>query len=207
MTFTRVMYRLRERQAISSLCPLSITYYKSCAKKEITNDGKWGNGGSEIRKAFRFVPSRGNTDQKEFSLFFYYLLNYIVILHCNRLQHALAAIITTLYSRRVNLSFFNLPPKATIFQRFIWERWEHDWINRRPGSRSIKQFPPFRFSTRFRKIFFGPKYYFKDIKSLLHLWWVCPCIIYDSYVHSFPPSRGAIQAGGLNTQRDFFNKL
>lgn len=35
-------------------------------EKEITNDGKWGNGGPGIRKAFRFAPSRGTRIQKDF---------------------------------------------------------------------------------------------------------------------------------------------
>ena len=66
MTFTCVMYWLRERQVISSLCLLSITRYKSCAKKKLRTTG---NGEMELRrswKAFRFALSRGTWIKKNF---------------------------------------------------------------------------------------------------------------------------------------------
>lgn len=66
MTFTRVMYRLRERQVISSLCPLSITRYKSCAKRRLRMTE---NGETEVRgsgKLFEACSFARNTDAKEF---------------------------------------------------------------------------------------------------------------------------------------------
>lgn len=168
-------------------------------EEKITNDGKRGNGGPGIRKAFRFTPSR-NTDQKKKNFHSYSIICSII--------SSFYIVIDSARSSRVYYNFVLTSCKLKFLTYHLRQQFSRDLSGGTMGTRSARvtieiaidqTISAFRFSTCFREIFSGPKNYFKDIKSLLHSWWVCPCIIYDSCIHSFLPSRGAILVGRLST--------
>lgn len=164
-------------------------------------DGKWGNVGfGGPKKLFRLCSFARNTDQKG-------------IFHCYSI---ICSIISSFYividsvtrSSRDNYNFVLSSCKLKFLTYHLRQQFSRDLsgnVGNAIGSMMIgiaidQTISAFRFPTRFREIFSGPKNYFRDIKSLLHFWWVCPCVIYnDSYIHSFSPSRGAIPAARLST--------
>lgn len=207
MTFTRVMYRLRERQAISSLCPLSINALQIVREKEITSDGKMGKRRfGESEKAISICSITEEHGSKRI------FISYSIV--CSIIS-SFYIVIDSAHSSRDNYNFVLSSCKLKFLTYHLRQQFSRD-LSGNDGnthtqthtdthkrsdqwwSRFDQAISAFRFSTYFREIFSGRKNYFRDIKSLLRfLVGICPCVIYNSCIHSFSPSRGAILAERL----------